>query len=98
MQQLRDQGSAERARDEMDQHRERDHGAKSGALQRLARLVLLLAEPNLIHSSSADGVGARGSPEKNTACSHFLHDTTARSFPDAMERHGDRDNCAGAPA
>jgi hypothetical protein len=37
-------------------------------------------DPRLI----ADEFGARERPEKNTACSHFLHDNTARSFPDAM--------------
>jgi hypothetical protein len=34
-------------------------------------------------------IGGRERPQKNTACSHFLHDTRARSFPDAMVSHGD---------
>jgi hypothetical protein len=36
--------------------------------------------------------GARKGPEKNTACSHFLHDTPARSFPDAVVCHAHRGN------
>ncbi len=44
----------------------------------------------------ADEFGARERPEKNTDCSHFLHEITARSFPDAMVSHGNRGNCAGA--
>jgi hypothetical protein len=36
-------------------------------------------DPRLV----ADECGARERPEKNAACSHFLHDITARSFPDA---------------
>ena len=37
---------------------------------------------------NADEFGARERPEKNTACSHFLHDITASSFPDAMVTMG----------
>jgi len=40
----------------------------------------------------ADECGGRERPEKNMACSHFLHDITARSFPDAMVSHGHRGN------
>jgi hypothetical protein len=35
--------------------------------------------------------------EKNTACSHFLHDIKARSFRTPLSRGG-RGNCAGTPA
>ena len=42
----------------------------------------------------ADEFGARERPEKNTDCSHFLHEITARSFPD--EYHGSRTATPGA--
>jgi hypothetical protein len=45
-------------------------------------------DPRLI----ADECGARERPEKNAACSHFLHDITARSLPDATVSHGHRGN------
>ncbi len=41
-------------------------------------------DPRLV----ADECGARERPEKNAACSHFLHDITARSFPDATVSRG----------
>jgi hypothetical protein len=45
-------------------------------------------DPRLI----ADECGARERPEKNAACSHFLHEITAGGLPDAMVSHGDRGN------
>jgi hypothetical protein len=45
-------------------------------------------DPRLI----ADECGARERPEKNAACSHFLHDITARSLSDAVVCHGHRGN------
>ena len=43
-----------------------------------------------IRGPSLSEFGGRERPEKSTACSHFLHDITARSFPDATVSHGDR--------
>jgi hypothetical protein len=35
-----------------------------------------------------DEFGARARPEKNTACSHFLHDIKVKSFVDATASRG----------
>jgi hypothetical protein len=99
LQRLRDQESAECARNEVGQHRERDHGTKSGlsgALQSLARLVLLLAEPNLIRGSSL--MESAPAPGKEHGLFSLSSRYCGKEFPDAMVSHGDRGNCVGAPA
>src|ERR1700730_17900725 len=53
-----------------------------------ARHMPYQGDPRLI----ADEFGGRERPEKATACAHFLHDSTARSFLDAMVSHSDRGN------